>query len=36
MADISSQYAQKVMAEKERLLEALRRVGRQQTARNSA
>lgn len=36
LADISSQYAQKVMAEKERLQEALKRVDRQQTARNSA
>jgi soluble lytic murein transglycosylase-like protein len=36
LADISSQYAQKVMAEKERIQEALKRVDRQQTARNSA
>jgi soluble lytic murein transglycosylase-like protein len=36
LADVSSQYAQKVMAEKERLQEALRRVERPQTARNSA
>jgi soluble lytic murein transglycosylase-like protein len=37
LADVSSQYAQKVMAEKERLQEALKRVDRpQQTARNSA
>jgi soluble lytic murein transglycosylase-like protein len=37
LADISSQYAQKVMAEKERLQEAVKRVDRpQQTARNSA
>jgi len=39
LADVSSQYAQKVMAEKERLEEALRRVNRpqpQQTARSSA
>jgi soluble lytic murein transglycosylase-like protein len=39
LADVSSQYAQKVIAEKERLEEALRRVARperQQTARNSA
>jgi soluble lytic murein transglycosylase-like protein len=36
LADISSQYAQKVMAEMERLQQAVRRVDRQQTARNSA
>jgi len=36
LADISSQYAQKVIAEKERLEEALKHVERQQTARNSA
>jgi soluble lytic murein transglycosylase-like protein len=36
LADVSSQYAQKVMAEKERLQDALRRVDRPQTARNSA
>jgi soluble lytic murein transglycosylase-like protein len=36
LADISSQYAQKVMAEKERLQDALKHVERQQTARNSA
>jgi soluble lytic murein transglycosylase-like protein len=35
LADVSSQYAQKVMAEKERLQEALKRVDRQQTARSS-
>jgi soluble lytic murein transglycosylase-like protein len=36
LADVSSQYAQKVMAEKERLEEALKHVDRQQTARTSA
>ena len=36
LADISSQYAQKVIAEMERLQQAVRHVERQQTARNSA
>jgi hypothetical protein len=36
LADPTSQYSQKVIAELERLQEAVRRVQRQQTARNSA
>jgi hypothetical protein len=34
--DVTSQYSQKVMAEKERLEQAVRRAGREQVARNSA